>query len=58
MDERQIAQLAKEAYDLNDELSEAKQRSMTRERVRELMNRGFLFLHSFLRALDETKMRN
>jgi hypothetical protein len=58
VDTRQIEQLAQEAYDLNDELSEAKQCSMSRERVRELMNRGFLFLRSFLRALDETKLQH
>lgn len=56
VDGRQIRQLEQEACDLIDELSEAKQRSMTRERVRELMNRGFLFLLSLLRALDENKM--
>ena len=58
MDEKQITQLEQEAQYLINELSGAKQHSMTRDRVRELMNKGFLFLHSILRALDETKFRN
>jgi hypothetical protein len=58
VDGRQIAQLEQEAHDLNHELSEAKQRSMMRERVRELMNRGFVFLLSLLRTLDENKMHH
>jgi len=58
IDKRQITQLAQEARDPNNKLSESKQCPMTREQVRELMNRGFVFLHSFLSALDETKMRN
>lgn len=53
----QIEQLANEAHYLNDQLSQAKQGAMTRDRVRELLNKGVLFLRSFFRVLDENKMR-
>lgn len=53
-----IDQLANEANDLNRLLSGSKQDVMSRERVRELMNRGFLFLLTFLRTIDENKLRN
>ncbi|MDH5767572.1 MAG: hypothetical protein OEZ31_01250 [Nitrospirota bacterium] len=53
----QIDQLANEASDLNKLLSGSKQDVMSRDQVRELMNRGFLFLRSFLRIIDENKMR-
>lgn len=53
----QIDQLANESTDLNKMLSGAKQDVMSRDQVRELMNRGFLFLRTFLRAIDENKLR-
>jgi|MudIll2142460700_1097286.scaffolds.fasta_scaffold13376_2 hypothetical protein len=57
VDDTQIEQLANEANDLNKLLSEAKQEAMNRDSVRELMNRGFLFLRSFMRTLDKNRMR-
>jgi hypothetical protein len=57
IDQAHIEQLADEAVELNRLLSEAKQESMNRDSVRELMNRGFVFLRSFLRTLDETIMK-
>lgn len=53
----QIDQLANEARDLNNLLSGSKQDMMSRDLIRELMNRGFLFLRSFLRIIDENKLR-
>jgi len=53
----QITNRAKEAYDLNDHLSSAKQNQLTRDQVRELLNRGIVFLLAFLQMLDEQKMR-
>lgn len=53
----QIDQLAYQAGELNDLLSGSKQDTMTRDRVRELMNRGFIFLRSFLKIIDENKLR-
>ncbi len=52
-----IDQFANEASDLNKLLSGSKQDVMSRDQVRELMNRGFLFLRSFLRIIDENRMR-
>lgn len=52
-----IEQLANEANDLNRLLSGSKQNVMSRDQVRELMNRGVLFLRTFLRTIDENKMR-
>lgn len=57
VDDAHIEQLATEAVDLNKLLSEAKQESMNRDSVRELLDRGFLFLRSFLRTLDGNKMK-
>jgi len=53
----QIELLANEANDLNNLLSAAKQAVMNRNQVRELMNRGFVFLRNFLGIIDENKMR-
>ncbi|MEJ2184224.1 MAG: hypothetical protein P8Y66_11995 [Nitrospirota bacterium] len=53
----QIDQLANESTDLNKLLSGSKHDVMSRDRVRELMNRGFLFLRSFLRLIDENRLR-
>lgn len=53
----QIELLANEANDLNNLLSGAKQDVMNRDQVRELMNRGFVFLRNFLGIIDENKMR-
>lgn len=57
VDNTQIELLATEAFDLINLLSTAKQETMNRETVREYMNRGFLFLRSFLRTLDENKLK-
>ena len=54
----QIEAYANEAYDLTNLLSKAKQEMLTRDRVRELMNRGLVFLLAFFRILDEKKMRS
>jgi hypothetical protein len=56
VDPRQIEELAKQIDDLNGQMSGAKQSSMTRDQVRELMNRGLVFLLTFLRMLDENKL--
>lgn len=57
VDNTLINQLASEADELKNILSEAKQASLTRDQVRERMNRGFIFLRAFLRTLDKQKMR-
>ena len=57
VDLRQIEQLVNQIEDLNDQMSRAKQSLMTRDQVRELMNRGLVFLLTFLRMLDDTKFR-
>ena len=56
LDATVLNSLADEAHNLIDLLS-AKQKSFTRSEVRELMNRGLVFLRAFLRSLDEKKMR-
>ena len=53
----QIDQLANQAEELNNLLSRSKQDAMTRDRVRELMNRGFILLRSFLKTIDDNKLR-
>lgn len=57
VDSKQIENLAKEAHDLNDLLSGAKQNRLSRDQVREFMNRGLMFLLAFLKLLDEQKIR-
>ena len=57
VDTRNIEQLVNQVDDLYDKMSGAKQHSMTRDQVRELMNRGLVFLLAFLRMLDENKLR-
>ena len=57
VDSKQIENLAKKAHDLNDILSGAKQKKLSRDQVREFMNRGLVFLLAFLQMLDEQKMR-
>jgi len=53
----QIEYFANEAYELNDLLSDAKQATFNRDKVREYMNRSLLFLRTFLQAIDEKKLR-
>lgn len=53
----QIERFANEAYDLNDLLSDAKQATFNRDKVREYMNRALLFLLTFLQSLDSRKLR-
>lgn len=53
----QIERLASEAHDLNNLLSDAKQKMLSRGQVRETMNRALLFLQTLLQAVDEKKLR-
>lgn len=57
IDSIQIENLTKEADNLNNLFSSSKQAMLTREEVRELMNRGLVLILDFLRMIDEHKMR-
>ena len=56
-DSAQIDFLAKEASHLNDQLSGAKQDSMSRDAVRELLNRGLIYLRTLMRTIDANKLK-
>ncbi len=57
IDSKQIEILANEVHVLNALLSGAKQNKFTRDHVRELLNRGLVFLLSLLQMIDNQKIR-
>jgi len=56
-DSAQIELLAGDASQLKDLLSGAKQDSLSRDVVRELLNRGLIYLRTLLRTLDVSKIK-
>lgn len=57
VDSTLIETLANEADNLNNLFSSSKQAMLTRDEVRELMNRGLVLILDFLRMIDEHKIR-
>lgn len=57
LDGAHFEHLAAQADLLRREFSEAKQAKLPRERLKELVNRGLLFLDAFMTSIDETRLK-
>jgi hypothetical protein len=57
IDKDDITTWASQLEELIDELSEAKQGNLSHDEWRNRLNRATLFLGSFLKGLDPSKMR-